>query len=101
MADAAQPTLSDVFDKKTYYNPGKIISRLKQQLTKYETMLAESETRLSELQMQQMDPALATDYEKLTEIENAISEEQRNQDSILDRLVETETELNEMQEKQA
>lgn len=101
VADAAQPTLSDVFDKKTYYNPGKIISRLKQQLTKYETMLAESETRLSELQMQQMDPALATDYEKLTEIENAISEEQRNQDSILDRLVETETELNEMQEKQA
>ena len=30
------PTLSDVFDKKTYYNPGKIISRLKQQLVKYE-----------------------------------------------------------------
>ena len=67
------PTLSDVFDKKTYYNPGKIISRLKQQLVKYEKMLGESEERLAELQMQQMDTALATDYEKLTELEQAIA----------------------------
>ena len=93
------PTLSDVFDKKTYYNPGKIISRLKQQLVKYEKMLGESEERLAELQMQQMDTALATDYEKLTELEQAIAAEQSNQESILDRLVETETELDEMQEK--
>ena len=83
-----------MFDKKTYYNPGKIISRLKQQLVKYEKMLGESEERLAELQMQQMDTALATDYEKLTELEQAIAAE-----SILDRLVETETELDEMQEK--
>ena len=87
-----------MFDKKTYYNPGKII-RLKQQLVKYEKMLGESEERLAELQMQQMDTALATDYEKLTELEQAIAEEQSNQESILDRLVETETELDEMQEK--
>ena len=93
------PTLSDVFDKKTYYNPGKIISRLKQQLVKYEKMLGESEERLAELQMQQMDTTLATDYEKLTELEQAIAAEQSNQESILDRLVETETELDEMQEK--
>ena len=42
---------------------------------------------------------LATDYEKLTELEQAIAAEQSNQESILDRLVETETELDEMQEK--
>lgn len=60
-----------MFDKKTYYNPGKIISRLKQQLVKYEKMLGESEERLAELQMQQMDTALATDYEKLTELEQS------------------------------
>ena len=30
------PTLSDVFDKKTYYNPGKIKSRLVKQMEKYE-----------------------------------------------------------------
>ena len=47
----------------------------------------------------QMDTALATDYEKLTELEQAIAAEQSNQESILDRLVETETELDEMQEK--
>jgi len=46
-----------------------------------------------------MDTALATDYEKLTELEQAIAAEQSNQESILDRLVETETELDEMQEK--
>ena len=40
-----------------------------------------------------------TDYEKLTELEQAIAAEQSNQESILDRLVETETELDEMQEK--
>ena len=62
-------------------------------------MLGESEERLAELQMQQMDTALATDYEKLTELEQAIAVEQSNQESILDRLVETETELDEMQEK--
>ena len=40
-----EPTLDDVFDKKTYYNPGKIRSRLLRQLEKYEKMLAESETK--------------------------------------------------------
>ena len=33
------------------------------------------------------------------ELEQAIAAEQSNQESILDRLVETETELDEMQEK--
>ena len=49
--------------------------------------------------MQQMDTALATDYEKLTELEKAIAAEPSNQESILDRQEETETELDEMQEK--
>ena len=48
-------------------------------------MLGESEERLAELQMQQMDTALATDYEKLTELEQAIAAEQSNQESILDQ----------------
>ena len=42
------PTLNDVFDKKTYYNPGKILSRLKQQMAKYEKQLEESEQRLAD-----------------------------------------------------
>ncbi|BBF43747.1 ABC transporter, ATP-binding protein [Lachnospiraceae bacterium KM106-2] len=93
----AEPTLSDVFDKKTYYNPGKVLSRLKQTLAKYEKMLAESEERQAELQMEQMNPELATDYEKLTELENAIAEEERKQEILLERMLETENELHDME----
>lgn len=93
-----QTTLSDVFDKKTYYNPGKIESRLKQQIAKYEERLADSETKLAELHMQQLDPALSTDYEKLTELEEKIAEEEKTQESLLERLVEMENELDELTE---
>ena len=92
------PTLTDVFDKKTYYNPGKIRSRLQNQLQKYERQLSESENRMAELQLQLMDPALASDYPKLMELQNAIDAEEKNQESLLERMLETETELEEMQE---
>lgn len=97
-AGTEAPTLKDVFDKKTYYNPGKIRSRLQNQLAKYERQLAGSEQKASELQLQLMDPALATDYPKLMEIQNAIDAEEKNQESLLERMLETETELEEMQE---
>ena len=93
------PTLSDVFDKKTYYNPGKILSRLKQQMAKYEKQLEESEQRLADLQMQIMDPALASDYTKLMELEEQKQKEEQNQESLLERMLETETELEEMQQQ--
>lgn len=93
------PTLNDVFDKKTYYNPGKILSRLKQQMAKYEKQLEESEQRLANLQMQIMDPALASDYTKLMELEEQKQKEEQNQESLIERMLETETELEEMQEK--
>ncbi len=87
------PTLADVFDKKTYYNPGKVRSRLQKQLEKYERMLEESENRLAELNMQFMDPALASDYAKLAELQEAIDAENQNQESLLERMLETEMEL--------
>lgn len=93
------PTLKDVFDKKTYYNPGKILSRLKQQMAKYEKQLEESEQRLADLQMQIMDPALASDYTKLMELEEQRQKEEQNQESLLERMLETETELEEMQQQ--
>lgn len=93
------PTLKDVFDKKTYYNPGKILSRLKQQMAKYEKQLEESEQRLANLQMQIMDPALASDYTKLMELEEQKQKEEQNQESLLERMLETETELEEMQQQ--
>lgn len=89
------PTLNDVFDKKTYYNPGKIEARLKKQLEKYEKQLAESEERLAELKLQQMDPELALDYTKLMELEELINKEEQNQESLLERMYEVELELNE------
>lgn len=93
------PTLKDVFDKKTYYNPGKILSRLKQQMAKYEKQLEESEQRLADLQMQIMNPALASDYTKLMELEEQKQKEEQNQESLLERMLETETELEEMQQQ--
>lgn len=91
-----EPTLDDVFDKKTYYNPGKIKSRLLKQLEKYEKMLEESESKSAELQMQLMDPALATDYTKLMELQNQLDAEEHQQEILLERMMETETELEEL-----
>ena len=93
------PTLTDVFDKKTYYNPGKIRSRLQRQLEKYEKMLEESEEKLAEIKMQFMDPELASDYPKLMELQNALDAEEKNQESLLERMLETETELAEFEEE--
>lgn len=93
-----EPTLQDVFDKKTYYNPGKIKSRLTKQLEKYEKQLAESEEKAAELQLQLMDPALASDYQKLMELQTQLDAEEHKQETLLERMMETETELEEMAE---
>lgn len=92
-----EPTLQDVFDKKTYYNAGKIKSRLLRQLEKYEVQLAESESRAEELKMQLLDPVLATDYEKLMELQNKLDFEEHQQETLLERMMETETELADME----
>ena len=96
--DAADgtPTLSDVFDKKTYYNPGKIRSRLIKQLEKYETQLAASEEKASVLKLQLMDPSLGTDYEKLMELQKQLEEEEHTQETLLERMLEAEQELEEL-----
>jgi len=95
---SGQPTLQDVFDKKTYYNPGKIRSRLVKQLEKYERQLAESEEKATELKLQLLDPALASDYTKLMELQSRLEEEEHQQETLLERMLETETELEEMED---
>lgn len=92
---AKTPTLDDVFDKKTYYNPGKIAARRRQQIAKYEKQLKESEERMQQLQMEQMDPALASNYVRLGEIGSAIAKEEELQESILGFLIELEVEEDE------
>lgn len=93
---AKEPTLQDVFDKKTYYNPGKIKSRLLKQLEKYESQLTESEEKTASLQLQLMDPALASDYQKLMELQTQLQEEEHRQETLLERMLETETELEDL-----
>ena len=93
---SGKPTLADIFDKKTYYSPGKIRSRLTRQLEKYERLLSESEERMAELKLQMMDPALASDYEKLMELQNGLDAEEQTQESLLERMLETETALQEL-----
>lgn len=93
VASDGTPTLSDVFDKKTYYNPLKIISRLERQLEKYEKQLEEDEQRAAELQMQLVAPELASDYTKLMELQNAVDALEHDQETLLERILETETEL--------
>ncbi len=97
-SDAAAPTLSDVFDKKNYYNPGKVKSRLVRQREKYEEQLAKSEQLSAELKLQLADPALGTDYEKLMELQAALDEQEHQQETLLERLLETETQLEELEE---
>ena len=59
-------------------------------------MLEESEGKSAELQMQLMDPALATDYTKLMELQNQLDAEEHQQETLLERMMETETELEEL-----
>lgn len=89
----AEPTLQDVFDKKSYYNPGKIKSRLLKQLEKYEKQLAESEEKAAALQLQLLDPSLASDYQKLMDLQTQLQHEGHTQETLLERILETETEL--------
>ena len=93
------PTLDDVFDKKTYYNPGKIISRLEKQLEKYEKTISDSEERANELKLQLVNPEYANDYVKLMELQEKLDAEEHTIDTILERMYETELELEETREK--
>ena len=97
--DNDAPTLSDVFDKKTYYNPGKIKSRLVKQMEKYEKQIEESEAKIADLKMQLMDPNIASEYSKLMELQNQLDAEEHNQETLLERMLETEMELNELAEQ--
>lgn len=94
---SSEPTLQDVFNKKEYYNPGKIKSRLTKQLEKYYKQLSESEEKVSELKLRLMDPELSSDYQKLMELQTELEAEEHQQESLLERILEAETELEELQ----
>ena len=91
-----EPTLEDVFNKKEYYNPGKVKSRLIKQLEKYYKQLTESEEKVNELKLRLMDPALSSDYQTLMELQTELDGEEHLQESLLERILELETELEEI-----
>lgn len=86
------PTLDDVFDKKTYYNPGKIAARRKQQIAKYEKQMAESEERSNTIRLKLVDPAISCDYIQLSELQQELDKEEAAQESLLTRIMELEIE---------
>ena len=52
---------------------------------------------MAELKLQMMNPDLASDYEKLMELQTQLDAEEQNQESLLERLLETETALQELE----
>ena len=91
------PTLQESCDKKTYYNPGKIKSRLIKQLEKSEKQLEESEEKVASLKLELTKPELATDYQKLMELQTQLEKEETLQESLLEQMMVTENELEELE----
>ena len=58
--------------------------------------LSENEEKTKALQLQMMDPALASDYQKLLELQTQLEEKEHEQETLLERMLETETELEEL-----
>ena len=59
-------------------------------------MLAENEERANELKLELMNPDYANDYVKLMELQAELDETEHTIDSVLERMLETETELEEL-----
>ena len=73
-------------------------SSLLKSLEKYEKQLADSEKKADDLKIQLADPALATDYQKLMELQSQLEAEEHLQETLLERMLEAEMELEEMGE---
>ena len=74
-------------------NPGKFRARIERRIEKINGQIAESETAAELLRQQLEDPALASDFEKLMEIQAEIDAHERQQEELLQQLLEAEEEL--------
>ncbi len=74
-------------------NPGKFRAKIERKIEKIQGQIAESEEKIRLLQEQQEDPALASDFEKLMEIQAEIDQNEKQQEDLLNLLVEAEEEL--------
>ena len=60
--------------------------------------MAASEEKAAALKLQLCDPDLGTDYQKLMELQSQLEEEEHLQETLLERMLEAEMELEEMGE---
>ena len=74
-------------------NPGKFRARIERKIEKIQGQIVESEEKTRILQEQLADPALASDFEKLMEIQAEIDQNEKQQEDLLNLLVEAEEEL--------
>lgn len=77
-------------------NPGKLRSKLEHKLEKLHQQLEASEQISVERKKQLEDPALATDYEKLMQLQNELETEENRQEEILLEILEAEEQLEEL-----
>lgn len=74
-------------------NPGKFRARIERKIEKIQGQIAESEANTDLLRKQLEDPELASDFEKLMEIQAKIDQNEKQQEDLLNRLVAAEEEL--------
>lgn len=72
-------------EDKNRSNPGKEKSKAKRRVVRLEELIAENEDKLEQLKAELADPANASDYVKLSEIQNSITEiENTNEEYMLE-----------------
>ena len=59
-------------------------------------MIQVAKEKVNELKLRLLDPALASDYQTLMELQTELDTEEKLQESLLERMLETETELEEL-----
>lgn len=74
-------------------NPGKFRARIERKIEKIQGQIAESEANTDLLRKQLEDPELASDFEKLMEIQAKIDQNEKQQEDLLNQLVAAEEEL--------
>lgn len=60
--------------EKNYSNPGKEISKAKKRVERLEKLIADNEEEIEELKAKIADPGIASDYMKLSELQNKMTE---------------------------
>ena len=74
-------------------NPGKFRARIERKIEKIHNQISENEAAVQTLKDRLEDPALASDFEKLMEIQNEIDQKEKQQEDLLQQLLEAEEEL--------